>query len=159
MTASGIPDGYHLLPDEGSFNDVFKPLYMTLDDNGPKTGFRVEKQHCNMMGICHGAVYMALFDNAFGAAVGYAIGKFCGTPTINININYMNASKEGEWLDIHARCLRTTKNMAFVEGEILGPNGMKASASGIFKIPNDIDAAKGMTVEEYRQVFADVLKG
>ncbi len=154
MTDNDIPAGFNLLPLDQSFNDAITPLYMALTNDGPKVALKVEKQHLNTMGICHGAVYMTMLDIAFAANVGHAIGKYTGTPTINININYMAASKEGEWLFVDAECHKTTRTMGFVQGVIRSDSGIKVSGSGIFKIPSDLDAASGFTFEEVKKMLA-----
>lgn len=67
------PAGFKLFPLDNSFNDAFAPLYMAIDERGPRIGMRVEKQHLNPMGIMHGAVYMALLDIAFAAVIGHSL--------------------------------------------------------------------------------------
>lgn len=148
MSDIDIPAGFSAFPLDGSFNDVFAPLYMALDDNGPRIGLRVQKHHLNPMGMVHGAVYMGLLDIAFASSVGYSIGKFTGTPTISIDLNYMAPSKEGEWLYTDTQCLKTTTTMGFVMGSVRGDDGIKVSAKGVFKLPADLAAAEGFTVEE-----------
>ena len=155
MANNDIPEGFDLFPLDQSFNDAIAPLYLALTDEGPKVALKVAAQHLNGMGICHGAVYMTMLDIAFASKVGHAIGKYTGTPTINININYMAASKEGEWLFVDAQCQKTTRTMGFVQGVIRSDSEVKVSGSGIFKIPSDIDAAPGITVEELKRTRAD----
>ena len=150
MSIADIPAGFSLFPLDGSFNDVFAPLYMAIDDNGPRIGLRVEKNHLNPMGKVHGAVYMGLLDIAFASAVCHNVGKYMGTPTISIDINYMTPSVEGEWLYTVAECLKTTKTMGFVTGSVCGADGVKVSAKGVFKLPYDLAAAEGFTVEEVK---------
>lgn len=150
MSQIEIPEGFSPFPLDGSFNDVFAPLYMAFEDDGPRIGLRVEKHHLNPMGIMHGAVYMGLLDIAFASTVGHAIGKYTGTPTISIDINYMASSKEGEWLYTDTTCLKTTSSMGFVQGTVMSESGVKVSAKGVFKLPADLEAAPGFTVEEVK---------
>jgi len=150
-TNNDIPEGFSALPLDNSFNDAFAPVYMAWDDAGVRIALEVEDKHLNSMGICHGAVYMALFDIAFASIVGHAAGKFMGTPTISIDIDYMAASKAGEWLFVEPTCSKLTATMGFANGAITSEAGIKASAKGIFKLPRDIDAAPGITLEELKK--------
>lgn len=142
------PEGFSPMPLDGSFNDAFAPVYLRFDENGPQVGLQVEKKHLNPMGICHGAVYMALFDIAFACAIGFKLGKFTGTPTMNINIDYMAASKDGEWLQVNAECLKTTRTAGYTQGRIVMGDTIKAAASGIFRLPDDLENAPGMGTGE-----------
>ncbi len=144
MSNTPVPEGFSAMPLDGSFNDAFAPVYFRMGEAGPEIGLLVDKKHLNPMGICHGAVYMALFDIAFACAIGHSIGKYTGTPTMNINIDFMAASKEGEWLQVDASCLKTTRTAGFTQGKILCGETIKASGSGIFRLPDDIENAPGM---------------
>lgn len=146
--SQAIPEGFNALPPEQGFTDAFAPVYINTNGPEPTIGLRVESQHLNSMKICHGAVYMGLFDIGMSCAVGYALGKFVGTPTVNININYMAASKEGEWLDVECQCTRLSRTMGFTQGTIRCGDEVKATATGIFKLPPDVANAPGVTVEE-----------
>ncbi|MFT5032354.1 MAG: hypothetical protein ACI89D_000132 [Bermanella sp.] len=144
MPTQLVPEGFAAMPLDGSFNDAFAPVYFRMGEDGPKVGLKVEDKHLNPMGICHGAVYMALFDIAFACAIGHVIGKYTGTPTMNINIDFMTASKSGEWLIVDANCLKTTRTAGFTQGKIMCGDTVKASGSGIFRIPDDIANARSM---------------
>lgn len=130
-----IPNGYSPLPLNETFNDALHPVYIHMEEGkAPRVGLSVKKHHLNSMGICHGAVYMALFDIAFACVVGYEAGNY-QTPTINISIDYMSPAREGEWLWVEAECPKTTRTSGFANGFICSDSGIKARGSGIFKIP------------------------
>ncbi|WP_101759709.1 PaaI family thioesterase [Oceanicoccus sp. KOV_DT_Chl] len=148
------PAGFKPLPLDNSFNDCFAPVYMLIDDDGPRIGMRVEKKHLNSMGIVHGAVYMTLLDIAFATLVGHAQGKYTGTPTININIDYMASTKEGEWLYTDCECLKLSNTMGFTKGIVRSAEEVKVGGSGIFKRPNNLEAAAGMSVDEVRKMWS-----
>lgn len=137
------------MPLDGSFNDAFAPVYIKMTEGGPIVGLKVESKHLNPMGICHGAVYMALFDIGFACAIGFRLGKFTGTPTMNINIDYMAAAKEGEWLEVQAECLKTTRTAGFTQGKLLCGDTIKAAGSGIFRLPDNLADAPGMDAGEF----------
>ena len=137
-----IPEGYELYPGDGSFNDACGPMYMKFEEGEPpRFAIKVEKHLLNPMGICHGAVYMALLDMAFPSVIGHAMGKYTGTPTMNININYLKLAKEGEWLFADAVCDKVARTAAFVHASVVNQDGeIKATATGVFKVPSDLKA-------------------
>ena len=150
MTAFTPPKGFSLLIQDGSFNDTLQPFYIRMDaETGPEFGLRVEKNHTNPMGICHGAVYMAMFDFSLAGKICFEIGKFTGTPTININIDYLASSKSGEWIYTETECLKLTNTMGFAKGIIRSDTEIKASGTGIFKLPKDIENAEGISIKDY----------
>ena len=67
---------------------------------------------------------------------------------MNINIDYMAASKEGEWLQVNAECLKTTRTAGYTQGRIVMGDTIKAAASGIFRLPDDLENAPGMGTGE-----------
>lgn len=148
MSDATIPKGYMPMPPDNTFTDVFGPLYISVTEAGPSIGVLLEERHLNAMGICHGAVPMALLDIAFACSVGFSAGKFVGTPTININLDFMSAAKAGEWLYTDATCLKLTNTMGFAKGVVRTDSEIKVGGSGVFKLPSDIDAAAGPTVDE-----------
>ncbi|CAH0992325.1 hypothetical protein SIN8267_02444 [Sinobacterium norvegicum] len=149
------PEGYHPFTLDGSFNDALAPLYMKITDSGMSLALRLKKHHCNPMGICHGAVYMSLMDIALCAAVCHSAGLYTGMPTININLDYMAASKEGDWLFTEAETLKLTNTIGFSQGKVLAADGsVNVSASGHFKLPKDLANAEGVSVEELLKMFA-----
>lgn len=148
------PTGFKVFPLDNSFNDAFAPLYMAIDERGPRIGMRVEQQHLNPMGIMHGAVYMALLDIAFAAVIGHAVGKYAGTPTININIDFMAASKAGEWLYTDCECLKLSNTMGFAQGTVRSEKEIKVAGSGIFKLPKNIETAVGLSAEEITKMWS-----
>lgn len=151
MSEQNIPDGFVLFSKDQSFNDAISPVYLKVDDKGPTVGLRLEKQHCNFVGFCHGGVMMTLMDIALSSAVCYALGKYTSTPTVNISFDFMAGAKEGDWLYGDIQSVKLTRTMGFASAMIEGPNGSVARASACFKLPRDIDSAPGMTVDEYHQ--------
>jgi len=150
MNTSPIPEGFNLFPEDGSFQDTIAPLYMKLTDEGIIYGLRVEKQHCNSIGICHGAVYMAMMDLALITSVCEAMGNYQGSPTININLNYLKACKEGDWIETRIDKAQLTSSIGFANGKIVIDNCTAVEASGCFKLPRNND--KGVPVDDIKKI-------
>lgn len=145
------PPRFVAMPKLNNFNDTIAPVYLRLDKGGITAGLRVEEQHMNSMGMCHGAVYMALMDVALALNICHAVGKFFGTPTINITLDYLTAAKLGTWMEVETQVLKTTRNFGFAQALVRSEHGIHLRASGTFKLPKDIENTPGATIEQFAQ--------
>ena len=134
--APNVPEGFH----ERRFGDGFiganGPLYTRLDEAGFRLGFRVERRHCNMMGICHGGM-MATFCDMLLPISAHVLSKEIGNrflPTINLQIDYLATSPLGAWVQGEAQLLRSTRSLVFMQGLVQADGVNVARVSGIFKI-------------------------
>lgn len=129
------PEGFVPLKDMGGFNEVVAPSFVRFHDDGIDFGFFVEKQHCNPMGTCHGGMLMTFVDIMFAGMLCRRLGKFVGTPTMNINCDFLAAPVVGDWLQSEMHFMHFTNSVGYVSGAIIGPNGTVLRASGAFKLP------------------------
>lgn len=147
-----IPAGFLPYCTDDTFNDVTAPLFIKprdSDDKGPVLAMRIEKKHCNYVGMAHGGCLMTFMDIALSAAVCESIGKYTSTPTINISFDFMSSAKEGDWISADILSVNKTRTMGFVNAMIEGENGSIARVSGCFKIPTDLDKYPGLSADEY----------
>ncbi|ROS05321.1 uncharacterized protein (TIGR00369 family) [Sinobacterium caligoides] len=147
------PPGFQPFPEDGGFNDALAPLFMRIDDDGMTLALLIDDQHCNPIGICHGAVYMCLMDIALNAAVCHDLGKYIGAPTITITLDYMASTKKGEWLYTSANSLKSTRSIGFAEGKVYNDDGIKVRASGNYKLPENIEQAEGVAVADVKAML------
>ncbi len=146
------PVGFLPYCTDETFNDVTAPLFIKPqegDELGPVLGMRIEKKHCNYVGMAHGGCLMTFMDIALSAAVCDALGKYTSTPTINISFDFMSSAKEGDWIYAKILSVNKTRTMGFVNAMIEGKNGSIARVSGCFKIPTDLDKYPGLSATEY----------
>lgn len=149
MSEKDIPDGFNLYPKDSSFNDALAPLYLKITEEKPVVGLRVEKHHCNPMGICHGGVYMSLMDFALNSAVCHAAGKYMGMPTISMTMDFLSSAREGDWIWTDVEPIKLTNTMGFAQGVIRNAaNDILFRASGIYKLPKNIEQAPGVSVAD-----------
>ena len=149
MTQSLIPDGFELFPKDNSFNDALSPLYFKVRKEGTVWGLVVEQQHSNPIGICHGAVLMALMDIALSASVCHSVGKYMGMPTISMSLDYLAPGRLNDWIQADVETLKITNTMGFAQGIICNQNNETLlRASGSFKLPKDLDGALGVSLSD-----------
>ncbi|WP_241521146.1 PaaI family thioesterase [Kineobactrum sediminis] len=131
-----VPAGYEPLPTGLGFTDFLQPSYRRLTGEAVSFGILVQKSHCNIMGICHGGVIMTLADIAAATGVNHACGRQAGSPTINLAVDFINAGKEGDWLQADVAHVSIKRRFGFCNGLLTGPRGVVARFNGTFYLPD-----------------------
>uniref|UniRef100_UPI00358F2471 acyl-coenzyme A thioesterase 13 n=1 Tax=Myxine glutinosa TaxID=7769 RepID=UPI00358F2471 len=89
----------------------------------------VEKQHTNSVGTMHGGLTALLVDNVSTLAL---ITTEDGRPgvSVDMNITYMNAAREGETVVITAQVLKQGRTLAFASVDIMNKDTGRLIAQG-----------------------------
>lgn len=134
--ALDIPEGFKPRRFGEGFIGVNGPLYVKKLERGILLGFRVERRHCNPMGICHGGMIATFCDMLLPISAHYLSNELERRflPTINLQVDYLAASKLGAWVQGEAQLLRATRSMVFMQGVVSADGEAVARVSGIFKI-------------------------
>jgi acyl-coenzyme A thioesterase PaaI-like protein len=135
---SGAPEGWSLLDMQDPFLEQNGPLYFADpfegDDSEPaRFGIRIGKHNCSFAGICHGGLIASVLD----IALGRSMAKLCDVPhapTVTLTIDFMRAAKLGDWLESRVRILRRTRSVVFCDAVLVGPEGIVARGSAVFKL-------------------------
>lgn len=136
----GPPAGWVEFAVDDPFQEHNGPLYVAepfeaTEEEPLRLGFRVAERHCGFPGMCHGGMIATVLDNALGRSVQKACG-IDGAPTISLHVDYMNAARVGDWLESRVRILRKTRRMVFLDALLIGPAGIIAKGSGVFRLPS-----------------------
>ena len=131
-----IPAGFELLPLGLGFTDVIQPCYRRVEGDVVSMGLRVEQQHCNMMGFCHGGVLMTLADIAAASGVNIAVGKKAGSPTLNLSLDFISTGRLGQWLEAQITNTSIKRRFGFCSGVINNSDGAVARFNGTFYLPD-----------------------
>ncbi len=131
-----IPQGFELLPLGLGFTDVIQPCYRKVEDKTVVMGLRVEQQHCNMMGVCHGGVLMTLADITAASGVNIVCGKSAGSPTLNLALDFISAGRKGQWLEASITQTTVKRRFGFCSGLISNADGVVARFNGTFYLPD-----------------------
>lgn len=140
-TPLAVPDGFKPLLVGGDFIATNGPLYIrsVAQPDGSKLrhlGFRVEQRHTNPMGNCHGGMLATFADMMLPMLAHRQAPELRNQflPTVSLQIDYLAPSPLGAWVQGEAQVLRTTRNLAFVQGLITADGVPALRVSGIFKI-------------------------
>lgn len=91
-------------------------------------GLILANKHSGAPGRGHGAVTMAMLDEAMGRAASMAVGRLCYTASMTTN--FCAATKVGKFLLAKAKVTRTGKNLVFVDATLKDGDHLIATATG-----------------------------
>ena len=132
---SDAAPGFAPLARPGPFLEILGPLYTPTDPairNVVAT--RVLKKHLNLRGIAHGGMLASLVDTAFGITLWRTHDEKLSTVTVSLNVDYLEAVREGDWVEAHVKILRVGMRLAFVEGVLKVGDRQVLRANGTFAV-------------------------
>lgn len=119
--------------------DYFEKLIgiqiIEVKDGYAKASLKVTQNHTNAIGIVHGGVVFTLADCAFAKAVNF--GKRVGV-AIQVDINFLKASHEGDTLTAEAVRISESKRLGLYHIKVYQKNDLIAFFSGMayYKLGN-----------------------
>jgi len=124
--------------------DYFRQLLgikvQEVRDGYAKMHLRITKDHTNAVGLTHGGVIFALADCAFAEAVNYGTKR---AVAVQVSINFLKPSSEGETLTAEASRVSEGKNFAVCNVKIAGEKREVALFTGLaYKLPSETDNAR-----------------
>ena len=94
-------------------DDYFRNLLgikvLDVKDGYSKMSLKVKKEHTNIAGFTHGGVIFSLADCAFAEAVNFGEKK---AVAIQVSINYLRPTSEGDLLTAEATTISDTRTLA-----------------------------------------------
>ena len=100
------------------FSELLGPLYAKPTESGPVVGVRVAPEHANRAGRAHGGLLMALADIAVSRAARASIPPGSTFATASLQIAFLEAASEGDWLEAEPRIDRLGRSMIHTSCEI-----------------------------------------
>lgn len=135
MSVEAIPEppaGWTRQSGRGAFTTHNGPYFQKTVPEGAAQAFYALARHCNGLGIIHGGMVSAFLDGLTASAAARTSGA---TPvTVHLSIDFLGMGRAGEWVFGEARCTRTTRDIAFVEGRAYTHARDLARVSGVFKL-------------------------
>ncbi len=132
---SEVPAGYAALRRSGPFLEILGPLYMPEDvARANVVALKVLRKHLNLRGIVHGGVLTALADTAFGIVLSRSREPRLSTVTVNLTTDFLEAVREGDFVEAHVDILRVGTRLAYVSGLLKVGERPVLRASGVFAI-------------------------
>ncbi|MBK8007605.1 MAG: PaaI family thioesterase [Rhizobiales bacterium] len=147
VQTDAVPAGFIELPFGAgeNFLSLIGPLWCKRENNKLILGFRVEKRHCNIGGICHGGMLMTFADMQLGLGARFhAEEDFGFMPTVNMTADFLAPAALGAWVEGRTDLLRSTRNFIFCQGIITSNGAPAVRASGIMKSGGAPVSIKGL---------------
>ena len=127
-----VPSGWVIRPGK-AFNTHIGPFYQREDGDALRCGFVTDARHGNKRGVTHGGMVASAFDVALGNASWDAAGqKPCAT--VQLGIHYIAALELGDFVEVAAEVVRTTRSLVFLRGVMTTAGRTVATADGVWKI-------------------------
>jgi uncharacterized protein (TIGR00369 family) len=130
-----VPAGFQPSARTGPFFDLIGPIYTKIGEGGILLGLRARSDHCNARGFVHAAVLAALLDVVCGRNCTAHAPPDTHLVTVNLNIDYLAAAHDGDWLEASAAVTRVGRRLAFADGKVDAAGKTVAKASAIFAVP------------------------
>ncbi|KAF4520413.1 hypothetical protein B566_EDAN003984 [Ephemera danica] len=118
MASSGtkfVREVIKVMMESKSFDRVMgKVSVITAGQGQCVAEMKVEKEHQNSGGTLHGGLTATLVDSVSTCALMTHERAIPGV-SVNINVSYLKAAKEGDVIVIDAKTLKAGRNLAFLE--------------------------------------------
>lgn len=101
---------------------------ISVDENSVEFQFEVRKDMTNPAGTLHGGVICGMFDDCIGVNF-MILGTDNFFPTININVEFFNAVKEGDNVIVKTSVIKKGKSVINVKANMFSSKGIIASAT------------------------------
>ena len=120
---------------KGFMQNIGDLSFKKIDETNFEFSIVVLEKFLNTGGIAHGGFIATIADTGMGNAAHIAAGNKRSV-TINLDIKFISASKQGDTLTGKVEVLKRTKSLVFINCKILNSNDIVATASGTWKILN-----------------------
>lgn len=131
------PKGFHRVerPRRNPFNELVGPFYERREGETVTLGLRIEERHLNSRGFCHGGLLATLADLALGYAMLAVTQGQTNFVTVHLSIDYVDAAKEGDWVESEVDIQRVASRLAFANCYLIAGERRIVHASAIFALP------------------------
>jgi len=132
-----IPQGFRRVerPTRNPFNELVGPFYERREAEAVSLGLRIEERHLNSRGFCHGGLLATLADLALGYSMLAAAKGLTNFVTVHLSVDYVDAAKQGDWVESQVDIQRIASKLAFANCYLLSGERRIVHASALFALP------------------------
>jgi len=114
------------------FSSRFGPLWTRQEETGWAYGVLPTAEHLNPAGAVHGGVFASLMDHAVSAVAWEALGRQ-PCVTVQLDTQFLQAAREGQFLEARARVSRVAGSLVFMHGTICHAGEALCEGSAVLK--------------------------
>jgi uncharacterized protein (TIGR00369 family) len=112
----------------------------------------LEARHLRSLGIAHGGLLATLLDSVMGMAAGSLCPPDHYVVTVQLNVQFIRAARDGETLVATAEVMHSGRQTAFARGEIrTEADVLVAGGTATFLHLRHSDRTRGRTIERFDQ--------
>lgn len=127
-----VPPGFERLLRGSPFVAALGQLYYRRDGEAVVIAMRIEERHTNLRGIAHGGMLASLADCVLTLGMSISCDGRHTFVTANLNTDYIDAARPGDWVEGHVDVLRIGRRMAFANCYMQVGDKRILRASGVF---------------------------
>jgi uncharacterized protein (TIGR00369 family) len=125
-----IPSNYgHWVGDKAE--DSIGPFFFFMEDEHPRTAFRVQTRHCNAHDSVHGGILMTFAD--YTLCLGANGGASESVATVSCNNEFTAPAHNGDLIQGRAKVIKRGGSMVFVRCELLVDETVVLMSSAVIK--------------------------
>lgn len=124
-------EGWELMSD-GGFIGLVGPFLIKREEGGLCFRFPTRGKHRNRNGVLQGGALMTFIDRALGATARTLTGA-AHTATVQLNLNFVDAVRIGDLVQVRPILVRATKQLIFMSGTFHVEDRIVATANGVWK--------------------------
>ncbi|MFT0849725.1 PaaI family thioesterase [Achromobacter sp. F4_2707] len=130
---SDIPAGFEVWNPTSLFmQHLIQVGQIYRNESGSAFGLRIDKGHGNVHSVAHGGLLATLVDSVFGNY----LAQECQTAvvTVNLSLDYMNATKMGDWIEAHVKIDKRGRRLIYASCTVHNQEKTLVKASGVFAV-------------------------
>ena len=138
MSLETPPEGWTKHDRTSPLTAPWEPIWTQRAERTVALAVDVREPHCNSRGLAHGGLICALADNAMGLSAGAAARadglEVQGALTVSLALDFVDAARPGDRLEIHPVVIRVGRTLAFVECRVTVGERAVARGSATFRM-------------------------
>jgi acyl-coenzyme A thioesterase 13 len=128
--------GKHFTGSPSPYAHWLKGKVLAASEKSVEFQFTVRKEMTNPVGMLHGGVISGMIDDCMGVTF-FILGLEYFYPTINLNVEFFSAAKEGETVQVRTHVIKQGKTIINIKADMLNDSGrILASATSNLAVSN-----------------------
>lgn len=133
LDRTAFPRGYRIIDARDPFETAAGPFYAPEDRSEPlRVLLRAEAKHCNASGVIHGGMLTTMADVTLCAQAVWDNPEERAV-TVSLTSDFVDAGREGDFLEARAEIVRRTGSLVFARGRIAADGRTVLTCSAVIK--------------------------
>lgn len=131
--SDAVPPGFALLRGDGEdFIAANGPVYLKREAEHAVLGLRLARRHCTSGEVAHGAMLIALLEEAMRYAIAEIHGRKAAPASLTCDM--LGTARLGDWVEARCETTRMALEVIFMRGEIGVTGEPVLTASALWRL-------------------------